>query len=299
MGELSMGAEDMARHPTRARFGRVILLTTSGTVLFVFLIFLRMLFLQDRPRPRGAAASVLAADLSKADHLIMVAGHAVLTTLDLHEVRSESSWYLQPAQRGQLGVYLRHIEEGVRLAGEDSRAILMFSGGQTRPEAGPRSEALSYWLAAEAQDWFSTPAVRGRTLLEEGARDSFENLLFSLCRFREVVGAYPSKVTVVSYGYKRHRFADLHRSAVRFPEPRFRFVGVDPPSVPFTDTANVKHFSADPYGCQTNRDLRRQRNPYRRAVPYGEEDSCPEMHELLHFCGPGLFPERKLPWGVA
>lgn len=38
--------------------------------------------------------------------------------------------------------------------------------------------------------------LRSRTLTEEHARDSFENLLFSVCRFRELTGAYPRNITV-------------------------------------------------------------------------------------------------------
>ena len=38
--------------------------------------------------------------------------------------------------------------------------------------------------------------VRWRSLTEEHARDSFENLLFSVCRFRELTGTYPLNITV-------------------------------------------------------------------------------------------------------
>ena len=38
--------------------------------------------------------------------------------------------------------------------------------------------------------------MRWRTLTEEHARDSFENLLFSVCRFRELTGTYPYNITV-------------------------------------------------------------------------------------------------------
>lgn len=38
--------------------------------------------------------------------------------------------------------------------------------------------------------------VRWRALTEEHARDSFENLLFSVCRFRELTGMYPYNITV-------------------------------------------------------------------------------------------------------
>jgi hypothetical protein len=39
---------------------------------------------------------------------------------------------------------------------------------------------------------------------------------------------------------------------------------------------------------------RRSRNPFSRTPPY--ELSCPEMKELLHYCGPSLFPREKVPW---
>ena len=38
--------------------------------------------------------------------------------------------------------------------------------------------------------------MSGRALTEEYARDSFENLLFSVCRFRQLTGAYPANITV-------------------------------------------------------------------------------------------------------
>ena len=37
-------------------------------------------------------------------------------------------------------------------------------------------------MVAEAAKWFGHPEVRNRTFTEEHARDSFENMLFSLCR---------------------------------------------------------------------------------------------------------------------
>lgn len=57
-----------------------------------------------------------------------------------------------------------------------------------------------------------------RVYSEEFARDSYENLLFSLCRFHEITGRYPDKITVIGFGFKEKRFTDLHRKAVRFPK---------------------------------------------------------------------------------
>lgn len=46
--------------------------------------------------------------------------------------------------------------------------------------------------------WTGKDDVRSRALTEEHARDSFENLLFSVCRFRELTGSYPKNITVKS-----------------------------------------------------------------------------------------------------
>ena len=60
---------------------------------------------------------------------------------------------------------------------------------------------------------------------QEHARDSFENLLFSLCRFHALTGSYPEKLLIVSYEFKHERFASLHTKAVRWPTLRLSFLG--------------------------------------------------------------------------
>ncbi|KAJ9531084.1 hypothetical protein QJQ45_000880 [Haematococcus lacustris] len=115
----------------------------------------------------------------------MVAGHAVYVGKDYSEASLESSWFLEPYQQlpGEAQSFVEHIRLGVLAAAEDPEAMLLFSGGQTRLAAGPRSEGLSYWVVAEAAGWFNTTGVRARSFTEEHARDSFENLLFSMCRY--------------------------------------------------------------------------------------------------------------------
>jgi hypothetical protein len=96
--------------------------------------------------------------------------------------------------------------------------------GQTRPLAGPRSEGQSYWNLAHhiyRNDRAMDKFLLERVVSEEFARDSYENVLFSLCRFFEMTGRYPEKVTVIGFGFKERRFSDLHRKAVRFPQERY------------------------------------------------------------------------------
>jgi hypothetical protein len=102
--------------------------------------------------------------------------------------------------------------------------ISLFDRGETRPNAGPRSEAFSYWhiaqLLLDADQEIPNEEkarIRSRMITEGFARDSHENLLFSICRFSEMAGNYPSKITVVGFEFKRKRFEDIHRYSIGYP----------------------------------------------------------------------------------
>uniref|UniRef100_A0A803MY47 Uncharacterized protein n=1 Tax=Chenopodium quinoa TaxID=63459 RepID=A0A803MY47_CHEQI len=94
--------------------------------------------------------------LPKLTNLVMVAGHSVYTSSNCGKVDNEKSWFLESYQMhpGQAATFLEHIKEGVDVAAKDDQALLLFSGGETRKDAGPRSEAQSYWLVAESKGWF-------------------------------------------------------------------------------------------------------------------------------------------------
>ena len=62
---------------------------------------------------------------------------------------------------------------------------------------------------------------------EDDALDSYQNLLFSIARFHEYTGRWPARITVVGYEFKRRRFTELHRAALRWPAARFDYVGID------------------------------------------------------------------------
>uniref|UniRef100_A0A1D1XDB8 Uncharacterized protein C57A10.07 n=1 Tax=Anthurium amnicola TaxID=1678845 RepID=A0A1D1XDB8_9ARAE len=235
-------------------------------------------------------------------NLVMVAGHSIYTSSSCGKVDQEDSWFLEPYQKnpGQVATFLAHIKEGVEVAAKDDTALLLFSGGETRKNAGPRSEAQSYWAVAESKGWFGKQhTVRNRALTEEHARDSFENLLFSVCRFRELTGDYPHNITVISYDFKEERFAHLHRLALGFPETRFLYIGT--PASPASKEAAMKgeaavraQFLEDPYGCLGSLHRKRLvRDPFHRSIPY--PSGCPELKELFRYCGPAPYP-GTLPW---
>jgi len=236
-------------------------------------------------------------DPKQLENLVFVAGHAVYVGQDFRHPEHDRNWLLQSFQHREPPFYIGHIRVGVNFAGRDSSSLLVFSGGQTRREAGPRSEAQSYWSLAEYFRWWSTPEVACRTTTEEFARDSFENLLFTICRFREWTGAYPRRIRVVSWAFKEKRFG-LHREALRFPEARFEFHGANQPEdlvgAEKGEAKAIAAFQNDPYG--TGGDLgkkRADRNPSNRVSPYLV--SCPEVDGVLRHKGPEVY-DGRLPW---
>ena len=93
----------------------------------------------------------------------------------------------------------------------------------------------------------AAPVLRAAT--EGHALDSFQNLLFSLARFREYTGRWPARVTVVGYEMKRQRFTELHRAALRWPVGRFEYVGIDAEGD--TETAKQGEVSARVLGARS------------------------------------------------
>jgi hypothetical protein len=226
---------------------------------------------------------------------VIVAGHAVL--LDPGDPASDASWSLLDFQRGEPPKYIEHVRRGLEIAAADPHALLMFSGGQSRLDAGPRSEAQSYWLIAERARWLDYPGLAARCTTEEFARDSFENLIFGICRFRELTGRYPLRVTMVGWRFKERRF-HLHRQAIRWPEERFDYAGANDPAdlgqALAAETVNTKKYVADPYSSSAEfRAKREWRNPFRRQ--HGYFTSCPELKALLRHEGPRTFT-GELPW---
>jgi hypothetical protein len=109
----------------------------------------------------------------------------------------------------------------------------------------------------------SPSTLRPRLFVDRYATDSYQNVLLPLIQFplfaqeleRRLRGdtttaigtdtasdpasntklshpTWPIKVTVISHGFKRRRFLDLHIPAIHFPLSRTAYIGIDPPFEP-------------------------------------------------------------------
>ncbi|MDP2952159.1 MAG: hypothetical protein Q8O76_02430 [Chloroflexota bacterium] len=241
--------------------------------------------------------------------LIVVATHAPFRE-EVQDVpehpEGDEGWALQPCQRGEPPFYIEHIRRGAVLAAHNPAALLIFSGGQTRKEAGRRSEAAAYVRTAQFYDfWIRDTALRAsvakRAAAEDYARDSFENLLFGICRFQQVAGQYPRNLVVVGWAFKGARF-DLCRAALRFPAGRFRYEGCNDPidlkSALRGESKTLRDFIESRYGAGGDLALKREeRDPFHHQHPYA---SCPGLSAFFEFIGDPENGQRdfpgRLPW---
>ncbi|KAJ2453688.1 hypothetical protein EV183_002092 [Coemansia sp. RSA 2336] len=238
-------------------------------------------------------------DMRQLTDLVIVPGHGVF--LGSGSPLDEANWYLLAQQRGEVGAYMAHVGKAMEMVKEHEHALLVFSGGKTRVEAGMHSEAQGYWMAAEQMNWLTNDVFR-RVVTEEFARDSFENVLFSIARFHEMTGNYPDRITVVGFEFKHARFVDLHRKALRYPRIRFNYIGINPPGDVSTWEKSEKQtfdmFAEDLYGCAgALAEKRTKRNPF--MTTHGYSRSCPELAKLFEYCptkpANAVF-DGDLPW---
>jgi len=266
----------------------------------------------DLARVHGLAFSTVEWPATRSDlaHLIVVPCHAIWKGTD--SWTNEDDWHLEKYQKGpgRVRAFYEHIERSAQLLDADSNSLLIFSGGQTKA-VSTTTEAESYLHLAQAaglvpvETEYSYPHARVTT--ENYAMDSYQNLLFSIARFREFTGHFPHKITIVGYDFKRQRFTELHRRALRWPSHKFEYVGLDPDHDGSTTAMDGEKqngytpYSLDLYGCHSMLlNKRRQRNPFARFHPY--YTSCPEMGDLFDWCpdyrvgGENALFGGGLPW---
>lgn len=199
-------------------------------------------------------------------HLVLVCCHA---TFRGGNPDDEDSWILQDFQRsntetGKVGehhTFMQHIAAGTSILAKDPGALLLFSGGKTQTQIDI-SEAESYQrvssvLNSRWQDIQHDACLITRSGVETHATDSFQNLLFSILRFKQLAGSYPTQVTVITHAFKELRFLELHAPAMKYPADSLRVFGINPPMTlaELRDVQNGERkkgyelFLNDPYGA--------------------------------------------------
>lgn len=264
-----------------------------------------------------------------AENLIIVCCHAIFlpdadtAEFPLHSPYHEPNWLLAPFQKsdketgkpGEHETFLGHVKAGLDVlnVGVDAEhppnSLLVFSGGATQRDRTSMSEARSYYHAALAEELADGHMHGGRArrlyskgyiLLEEDATDSFQNLLFSIVKFRKATGKYPKQIRVITHAFKTKRFLELHAPTIQWPKERIQVQGLDP-VMSIDELENISQgekqhgyapWSSDPFGQgQFLNNKRNQRGWDESRVAKLEEGLEDSVRELLH----GKMPDT-LPW---
>ena len=247
--------------------------------------------------------------------LVIVCCHAICE--NDQEWVGEHNWRLQPFQCSNAAsskpseheTFVLHILTAAMSHLYRPETLVMFSGGRTSSESD-KSEAGSYADVLENMQLSvnGKPLQCGSLALEERATDSYQNLVFSILRFKQVVGQYPRNVTVITHAFKERRFLELHTRAIKWPASRIRVQGINPPftleeleqTLRGEAERGYKAFAEDPYGVgPTLASKRVARNWDPRVVDELATGAEPEVDGLLRWQGgrglQEIFPQ-KLPW---
>jgi hypothetical protein len=294
---------DVAKAKSPRSTRRIVLFMLIGCVVATLLF----LFVW----PRGNTVLIANVDsvtpASPLKTLILVPGHAIYLG-SKEGPESPKSWILESYQSAsnQHLVFISHIERGVELAAQDKHALLLFSGGMTRAASSGITEASGYWRIAFEKNLLLSSELQKRVSTEDFAKDSYENLVFSVARFFEITNTWPEKIVVVGFEFKRKRWEEIHRKAIKWPKEKFEYVGIDPSDATAVAQAQVgekensyQHFLNDLYGCHSPLiDKKLARNPFRRGTPY--EVSVPHMRDIIRYCPPkehgGMMFNGRMPW---
>ena len=131
--------------------------------------------------------------------LLIVAGHAIYQSKEWHGGFTGEDRY-----------YEGHVLDGLEIARSGGYEAICFSGGRTRdrdpkfPRHVTNSEAEG--MIEFAQDMGCIGSRPPHVLAECYARDSFENVFFSILCFYHHFSAWPSRLGVVSWKFKAVRF---------------------------------------------------------------------------------------------
>lgn len=154
--------------------------------------------------------------------LLILGCHAIFQEL----AGTTRVWHGGFQYRGEDPLLEQQAREAFRIADRNGYAMLCASGGRTRPALPEVRNGLV--TNSEGRGILQFARREGlqcgcELAAEEWARDSFENVFFSLLLFFRRFGRWPTRVGVVSFGFKQIRFS-LTATALRL--PAFDFYGI-------------------------------------------------------------------------
>ncbi|KAF7117351.1 hypothetical protein CNMCM5793_006100 [Aspergillus hiratsukae] len=210
--------------------------------------------------------------------------------------------------RGETPTFTAHVQAGLRALADDPNGLLVFSGGPTKKDRTDIAEGTSYHNLAKDNDYFSYASRidPDRIIAETNATDSYQNVLFSLLRFRSYVGAYPKRITVVTHEFKRQSGGEVEDSCSA------AVVGINPPEevtplaslISGEEKSGIGLWRRDPYGVGEELAAKRVKRGWKSGM---EDELFVDMEleavveELLRWHGgmngDELFPRLdQLPW---
>jgi len=194
-----------------------------------------------------------------------------------HAIYQNGTWY--GGFKGEDKIYEQHLRDGFRIWQDPAWGyqVLALSGGHSRPnlpavQSGQVTNSEGEGMLEFARDqglYTNQPEV----LVESYARDSFENVFFSMLCFFYKFEYWPSHVGVVSWNFKALRFYAI-ACGLNLGNGKFRF-----------------HGSGDPYGQKTLETIVADNAKYDASIVWAK--TKPELLDPLHR-DPKDFGEKRL-----
>lgn len=163
--------------------------------------------------------------------------------------KDASNWIMEPFQLESDDhlSFFKHLELSLAELENIANSVLVISGGYTKSLI-EKSESSSYLDLAEAVGLTKNPYFKIGTniLLEEYARDSYENVLYGICTFYKKFKRFPAKITIIGFGFKRERFLSSHLTTLGY----YILPTIDNAELSMNNlpnTRHVKYVSAGPF----------------------------------------------------